>query len=78
MITKTMDKTKLLQNAEMIYKKIAEKDKMLCKDFLSISLEAIGQPFNLSFPRRRESREKQKNSKDLDAFCRAVVKKFKL
>lgn len=53
-----MDKEKLLQNAEMIYKEIAEKDKMLCKDFLGISLETIGKPCNLSFPRRLESREK--------------------
>ena len=54
----TMDKEKLLQDAEMIYKEIAEKDKTLCKDFLSISLETIRKPCNLSFPRRRESREK--------------------
>jgi len=53
-----MDKEKLLQDAEMIYKEIAEKDKTLCKDFLSISLETIRKPCNLSFPRRRESREK--------------------
>lgn len=36
-----MDKEKLLQDAEMINKEIAEKDKTLCKDFLSISLETI-------------------------------------
>ena len=36
-----MDKNKLLQQVEKIYKEIAEEDKKLCKDFLSISLETI-------------------------------------
>lgn len=36
-----MDKEKLLQNAEMIYKEINGKDIMLCKDSLSISRETI-------------------------------------
>lgn len=36
-----MDKKKLLQQTEKIYKEIAEEDKKLCDLFLSISLETI-------------------------------------
>ncbi|MCX5886723.1 MAG: hypothetical protein NT096_12585 [Proteobacteria bacterium] len=33
-----MDKDKLLEQVEMIYREIAEEDKRLCEDFLSISV----------------------------------------
>ena len=36
-----MDKEELLKQAETIYKEIAEEDKRLCEDFLSISIETI-------------------------------------
>lgn len=36
-----MDKDKLLEQVEMIYREIAEEDKRLCEDFLSISVETI-------------------------------------
>lgn len=36
-----MDKKKLLQQAEKVYKEIAEEDKKLCDLFLSISFEII-------------------------------------
>jgi len=45
-----MDKEKLLQDAEMIYREIAENDKRLSEDFLSISLETIEKPCNTLFP----------------------------
>lgn len=35
------NKEKLLQQAEKIYKEIAEEDKRLCEDFLSVSLETM-------------------------------------
>jgi hypothetical protein len=37
----TMDKDKLLEQVEMIYREIAEEDKRLCEDFLSISVEVM-------------------------------------
>jgi len=36
-----MNKEKLLKQTEAIYKEIAEEDKRLCEDFLSISIETI-------------------------------------
>jgi hypothetical protein len=40
-MNETIDKDKLLEQVETIYKEIAEEDKRLCEDFLSISVETI-------------------------------------
>jgi len=40
-MNETIDKDKLLEQVETIYKEIAEEDKRLCEDFLSISTEVM-------------------------------------
>lgn len=40
-----LDKDKLLQQVEKVYRDIAEEDKRLCEDFLNISLETVENDF---------------------------------